>query len=215
MNATPAQSRYLVTLPAGQAAVFSDGMDFPVLVKIEDGTERELASPPPTADPRGMVRPRSATCGGECALRPCTLRDMRAGQRLLGELPWAGLWAELAVLAHLTGWPVPVPVPATLAALRSRPPRVAQCALSHAIDAAVAARGEIARPRALAAHVAEVLLARADRDEWRCLPDEPQWLLSQEQLAGAFSLSAGAQGELLDAFVDCQWPRRFLPRQEA
>ena len=119
------------------------------------------------------------------------------------------------MLAHLTGWPVPVPVPATLAALRTRPPRVAQCALSHAIDAAVAARGEIARPRALAAHVAEVLLARADRDEWRCLPDEPQWLLSQEQLAGAFSLSAGAQGELLDAFVDCQWPRRFLPRQEA
>ena len=28
MNATPRQSRYLVTLPPGQAAVFSDGMDF-------------------------------------------------------------------------------------------------------------------------------------------------------------------------------------------
>ena len=77
MNATPAQSRYLVTLPAGQAAVFSDGMDFPVLVKIEDGTERELASPPPTADPRGVVRPgrqpaaANARCGparcGTCA----------------------------------------------------------------------------------------------------------------------------------------------------
>ncbi|HTR91723.1 MAG TPA: ATP-binding protein [Trebonia sp.] len=224
MNATPAQSRYLVTLPPGQAAVFSDGMDFPVLVKIADGTERERASPAPTADPRGVVSPRSVTCGGECALRPCTLRDMRAGQRVLSELPWLGLWAELAVLAHLTGWPVPVPVPATLAALRARPPRVAQCALSHAIDAAVAVfqkavfqkagHGDIARPRALAVHVAEVLLARADHDEWRCLPDEPEWLLRGERAAGALTLAAGGAGELLDAFIDCQWPRRFLPREE-
>ncbi|WP_187366273.1 ATP-binding protein [Trebonia kvetii] len=214
MNATPAQSRYLVTLPPGQAAVFSDGMDFPVLVQIKDGTERERASPAPTADPRGVVSPRSVTCGGECALRPCTLRDMRAGQRVLGELPWTGLWAELAVLAHLTGWPVPVPVPATLAALRALPPRVAQCALSHAIDAAVAARGEIVRPRSLAAHVADVLLARAYRDEWRCLPDEPEWLLRGERTAGALTLPAGHAGELLDAFIECQWPRRFLPREE-
>ena len=213
MNATQAQSRYLVTLPPGQAAVFSDGMDFPVLVKIKDGTERELASPAPTADPRGVVRPRSVTCGGECARRPCTLREMRAGQRLLGELPWVGLWAELAVLAHLTGWQAPVPVPATLAALRALPPRVAHCGMSHAIDAAVAARSEIARPRALAAHVAEVLLARADRGEWRCPPDEPQWLLTAEQQAGPLTQSAGPQGELLDAFIDCQWPRRFLPRE--
>jgi hypothetical protein len=139
---------------------------------------------------------------------------MRAGQRVLGELPWTGLWAELAVLAHLTGWPVPVPVPAALAALRALPPRVAQCALSHAIDAAVAAHGEIVRPRALAAHVAEVLEARAYRDEWRCLPDEPEWLLSGERTPGALTLPAGHAGELLDAFIECQWPRRFLPREE-
>ena len=31
MNMTDAQSRYLVTLPPGQAAVFTDGMDYPVL----------------------------------------------------------------------------------------------------------------------------------------------------------------------------------------
>ena len=220
MNATQAQSRYLVTLPPGQAAVFSDGMDFPVLVKIKDGTERELASPAVTADPRRVVSPRSATCGGECALRPCTLRDMRAGQRVLVDLPWVVLWAELGVLAHLTGWPVPVPVPATLAALRERSPRVAHCALSHAVDAAVAVfqragHGEIVRPAALAAHVMEVLLARADRDEWRCLPDEPEWLQSGERLAGGLTLTAGPAGELLDAFIDCQWPRRFLPREEA
>ena len=111
MNATPPQSRYLVTLPPGQAAVFSDGMDFPVLVKIKDGTEREAASPAPTADARTVVRPRSGSCGGECTARPCTLREMRGGQRALDDVPWIRLWAELAVLAHLTGWPMPVPDP--------------------------------------------------------------------------------------------------------
>jgi hypothetical protein len=106
MNATPHQSRYLVTLPPGQAAVFSDGMDFPVLVKVKDGTEREAASPAPTADARTVVRPRSGTCGSECMARPCTLREMRGGQRALDGVPWVRLWAELAVLAHLTGWPI-------------------------------------------------------------------------------------------------------------
>jgi hypothetical protein len=145
---------------------------------------------------------------------------MLAGQRLLAELPWAGLWAQLAVLAHLTGWPVPVPLPGTLAALRDAPPRVAHCALSQAVDAAVAVfqkagHGQIVRPAALAVHVAEALLARADRDEWRCPPDEPEWLLPAERPARALTLAAGAAGELLDAFIDCQWPRRFLPREQA
>ena len=143
MNATPHQSRYLVTLPPGQAAVFSDGMDFPVLVKVKDGTEREAASPAPTADARTVVRPRSGTCGGECMARPCTLREMRGGQRALDGVPWVRLWAELAVLAHLTGWPMPVPTPAALAALREQPARLAQCAASHAVDAAVAVRPRI------------------------------------------------------------------------
>lgn len=45
INATPAQSRYLVTIPPGQAAAFADGMDFPVLIKVKDGTRRERAQP--------------------------------------------------------------------------------------------------------------------------------------------------------------------------
>jgi DNA helicase HerA-like ATPase len=57
MNATPAQDRYLVTLPPGQAAVFTDGMDFPVLVQVKDGTERERASPSTTSDSRTRLPP--------------------------------------------------------------------------------------------------------------------------------------------------------------
>src|SRR6202035_3478441 len=41
MNMTDAQSRYLVTLPPGQAAVFTDGMDYPVLAAMPDGTAAE------------------------------------------------------------------------------------------------------------------------------------------------------------------------------
>jgi DNA helicase HerA-like ATPase len=220
MNATPQQSRYLVTLPPGQAAVFSDGMDFPVLVKINDGTEREAASPAPTADARTVVRPRSGTCGGECLARPCTLREMRGGQRVLDAVPWVPLWAELAVLAHLTGWPMPVPAPDALAALRAQPSRLAQCAASHAADAAVAARPGIARPAALAAHVAEAIRARTEHSRWLCLPDEPEWLLgaqvTEEVVLGVARPSpleaAGAAGTLSDVFIDCQWPSSYLRR---
>jgi hypothetical protein len=45
MNITPAQSQYLVTLTPGEAAVFTDGMDYPVLARMPDGTVRETATP--------------------------------------------------------------------------------------------------------------------------------------------------------------------------
>ena len=134
MNASPSQSRYLVTLPPGQAAVFSDGMDFPILVRVTDGSPREAGPPVPAADARAVVHPRSATCGAECQARPCTLRDMRAAQRALDGSGLMRPWAELAVLAHLTGWPTPVPRPAALGAITALPARVRQCALSHAVD---------------------------------------------------------------------------------
>jgi uncharacterized protein len=220
MNATPAQSRYLVTLPPGQAAVFSDGMDYPVLVKIQDGTEREAASSVPTADARTVVHPRSGTCGSECAARPCTLREMRRGQRALDDLPWVRQWAELAVLAHLTGWPVPVPTPGALAALRAQPPRLAQCALAHAIDAAVAVRPVITRPSALAAHVAAATRARAECSAWQCRPDEPEWLLgaevTEDVALGVVRPAAlevtGLLDGLADAFIDCRWPSEYVKR---
>jgi uncharacterized protein len=221
MNATPQQSRYLVTLPPGQAAVFTDGMDFPVLIKIPDHTERERALPARTADARRLVRPRSGSCGGECAARPCTLREMRGGQRALGDVPWVRHWAELAVLAHLTGWPMPAPAPATLAGLRARPSRLVQCAFSQAADAAVAVRPGISRPGALAAHVAEAMRARADSYQWRCEPDEPQWLLGAEAMTEAVVFGVVRPGALEDwateaspaaPFIDCPWPALYLKR---
>ena len=221
MNATPSQSRYLVTLTPGRAAVFCDGMDFPVLVKIADGTERERLTPSRTSDARTLVRPRSATCGIECGSRPCTLRDMRAAGRALEDLPWVGLWAELAVLAHLTGRQTPVPKPAAFDDFRALPPRVSQCALSHAVDAAVAVRPGIARAAALAAHATAAITAWADRQEWSCPADEPEWLVAgavTENLAFGVARpsaieAAGPLPDLLAEFIECHWPLRYLRRE--
>jgi len=225
MNATPRQSRYLVTLPPGQAAVFADGMDFPVLVQVKDGSEREVASTVPTADARKVVHARSGSCGSECLARPCTLREIRGGQRLLEDVPLIRLWAELAVLAHLTGWPMPVPVPDALAACPMSaaspgPARLAQCALAHAVDAAVAARPAVTATGAgaLAVHVAETIRAWAEHREWRCSPDEPEWLLgaelTEEAVMGvnrpAVLAAPGTPDAVADLFIDCQWALDYL-----
>src|SRR6202012_5292815 len=41
MNLSPAQSKYLVPLEPGEAAVATDGMDQPLLARMPDGTSRE------------------------------------------------------------------------------------------------------------------------------------------------------------------------------
>ena len=178
------------------------------------------------------MRPRSVTCGAECGARPCTLRDMRAAQRALDAVGWVRLWAELAVLAHLTGWPIPAPRPDTLAAFTALPTRVRQCALSHAVDAAVASRAAavvvtggvtgpaLADPAALAAHANAAITAWAERGEWLCQPDEPDWRLAggvTEDAAFGVERPSVIEGsgplpDLLAAFVDCQWPLRYLKR---
>jgi hypothetical protein len=113
-----------------------------------------------------------------------------------------------------------VPTPATLAALRAQPARLSQCAISYAIDMAVAVRPGIAQPTALAAHVAAAIRARAESSAWRCEPDEPEWLLGAEMtedvVLGVVRPSAledtGAFDGLPDVFIDCHWPASYLKR---
>jgi uncharacterized protein len=180
MNMTEAQNRYLVTLPPGEAAVFADGMDHPVLARMPDGTGREAGAEAATATPAGVVQPRSITCGADCTGRPCTLRDIRVAQRALEEYPAIRLWAELSVVAHLAGWPMPVPRTVLLSLLQVMPSRLRDCAISHGVDAAVSARVPvIARrvsPVGLAAHVSTAIRARVSRGSWLCQREEPRWL---------------------------------------
>jgi DNA helicase HerA-like ATPase len=180
MNMTPAQNRFLVTLKPGEAAVFADGMDYPLLARMPDGTGREAAVQAATATPAGVVRSRSITCGADCTGRPCTLRDMRVAQRALGEYPAIRLWAELSVLAHLAGWPMPVPRTGLLSLLQMMPSRLRDCTISHGVDAALSVRipviaGRVS-PVGLASHVSTAIRSRMSRSSWLCQREEPKWL---------------------------------------
>lgn len=179
MNITESQSKYLVTLRPGDAAVFTDGMDYPLLVRMADGSAREADRDSSPITPGCLVIPRSVTCGADCAQTPCTLRQMRAAQRALEADPRLVLWAELAVLAHLTGWTMPMPRRPLLDGVRALPVRTRDCALSHAVDAAVATRATVSAtrmsPEALAAHVIDAMRHLIIDDE-RHIGEEPEWL---------------------------------------
>jgi uncharacterized protein len=192
MNLTPAQSACLVTLPPGEAAVFTDGMDYPILARMPDGTAREDA-PAATATPAAITGRRSPGCGPDCQQDPCTLRQMRAAQRAATTDPRITIWAEIAVLAHLTGWAMPMPGPALTTALARLGTRLRDCALSHAADAAVAARAPAitARlsPPGLAAHVTAAMRQAAatgqrlcERRESRYLAPAWQWAIILDSL---------------------------------
>jgi uncharacterized protein len=182
MNITGDQSRYLVTLTPGEAAVFTDGMDYPLLARMPDGTARETRHPAPAAPPADVITPRSATCGPDCRQSPCTLRDMREAQQARTAHPAITVWAEYAVLAHLTGQPAPVPAPRLRDLMTALPSRVRDCAISHAADAAVASRAASitvrVSPAALAAHVTAWMRAALSQHPVTCHPpeDAPAWL---------------------------------------
>jgi hypothetical protein len=162
MNLSPDQSRQVVSLEPGVAAVFADGMDRPLRVRVPFGgaAERpprpgELAAPP-------MASRRSAACGPECTgARACSLLQLRSADLLArsAEYAWLRVWTEAMVLAFLTNSPLPV-VPSVL---KSRwaalDPRLRECAAATVIERAVAGRSQAVRdhfaPEALTAAVAE------------------------------------------------------------
>jgi hypothetical protein len=179
MNLTPAQSEYLVTLRPGEAAVHADGMDYPVLARMPDGTIRETALTAATASPEPVIGRRS-TCGTDCRAAGCTLAQMRAAWRTTVTDPRVMMWAELAVITHLTGWTMPLPGDAFAGDLRAMPARLRDCAVSHAVDQAAAARAPAfstrVSPDMLAAHIAAAMREGATARTRLCETGEPQYL---------------------------------------
>jgi uncharacterized protein len=180
MNLHDVQSEYLVTLPPGQAAVHADGMDYPLLTRMPDGTSREASRPAQIASPETVIGRRSLTCGPDCTAVPCTLAQMRAAQRATITDPRITMWAELTVLAHLTGWDLPRPSPVFTTSLHAMQPRLRDCAISHAADAAVSARVPAITtrisPAALADHVVAAMRQAISDGTPGCAAEEPQYL---------------------------------------
>ncbi|VVJ23802.1 Putative ATP-binding protein [Amycolatopsis camponoti] len=139
MNLSEAQSRHVVTLPPGRAAVFTDGMDRPLRLSMPLRESLEDASLVSTSPALAAVR--SVACGQSCAARPCSLRELGDAVHRADEDPQLVLWLELLTVAHLAGRPAPAPSAAWIASLRAAyDERTLECAVAHRVQTAVDAR---------------------------------------------------------------------------
>jgi hypothetical protein len=112
---------------------------------------------------------------------------MRAAENAASRDPRITLWAEFAVVAHLTGWFMPMPGSGLAAGLTAAGTRLADCALAQAADQAVASRAAAITGRvagsALAAHVTASMRAALHHQQFLCSREEPHWLAPAYQWA--------------------------------
>lgn len=167
MNLDDDQSRQVVSLVPGVAAVFADGMDRPVRVRVPFGGERARVLPGP---PPPLAARRSAACGPECTgRRACTLLELRRAELLAcpgtPQDAWLRLWAETLVLAFVTNRALPaVPAPAHRR-WRELDRRLRECLLATVIDRAVQGRALAL----LASYDPAALAAASASAAWRML----------------------------------------------
>jgi uncharacterized protein len=166
MNLSEEQSRQVVSLQPGTAAVFADGMDRPLRIQVPLGEHREHTVPGPIPPIRGR---RSAACGHECVTgKACTLFELREAD-LLADAPewaWLRIWTDTVVLAFCTNRSLPG-VPRVLADIWAElPPRRRECLLATLAERAVARRAWSLRtfydPGLLTVKAAEVAAALLD-----------------------------------------------------
>lgn len=163
MNMTQAQSEYVVSLRPGTAAVFTDGMDRPVLATMPNHRSHEQGGPKPGEAPPLDGR-ALATCPVSCERHPCTLRGIAAAESLLREHADLELWADLLVMGHIAGYtgsPVPKAEWKEQLLRRIGTAEMLACALSRAASRAIDARQrwlvDVYEPEALGGHVVQVI----------------------------------------------------------
>lgn len=188
MNLSEDQSRQVVSLQPGNAAVFADGMDRPLRVHVPLGERREhpMVSPVPPIAGR-----RSAACGEACRTgKACTLVELREADLLAAAPEWAWLriWTDTVILAFVTNRSLPG-VPRVLSdAWAELPVRRRECLLATLIERAVSVRAWSLRtwvdPALLTAKAAEVaagLLGRPERTPPMRAGERPgpSWVIPQ------------------------------------
>ncbi|MCW2944126.1 MAG: ATPase-like protein [Actinoallomurus sp.] len=145
MNLDEDQSREVVSLPPGAAAVFADGMDRPLRIRVPLGRDRERVLPGPVPPIDGR---RSAACGCECRQgRACSLYELREADLLASAAGWAWLrvWADTLVLSHVVNRPMPR-VPDDLGlGWAAQPARLRECMLATVLDRVVGRRSVVLR----------------------------------------------------------------------
>ena len=198
MNLDEDQSRQVVSLPPGEAAVFADGMDRPLRIRVPFGGDRERAGAGPAgagpagAGPAGAAAAvrgrRSAACGPACVSgRPCTLLELRAAD-LLADADadaWLRIWTEALVLAFLTSRPLPVAPSLLRARWSGLGQRLRECMLATAIERALHGRALTVRawydPGRLAAAMAATGLRLLDGGSGAGTRAVTEWVIPQLQ----------------------------------
>ncbi|GAA0985246.1 hypothetical protein GCM10009555_060340 [Acrocarpospora macrocephala] len=188
MNLSEEQSRQVVSLQPGFAAVFADGMDRPLRVQVPLGEDREQVLLGPTPPICGR---RSAACGRECRTgKACTLFEVREADLLAGAPEWAWLriWTDTVLLSFVANRSLPG-VPRILADIWAElPPRRRECLLATLVERSVARRAWSLRtwfdPTLLtekAAEVAAGLLGAATETPPMAAGDRPgpAWVIPQ------------------------------------
>jgi uncharacterized protein len=207
MNLDAEQSRQVVSFPPGVAAVFADGMDRPLRVKVPFGGHAERQPEAAELAPPPMAARRSAACGPECAGgRACTLLELRSADLLAGsgEFAWLRVWTEAMVLAFLTNSPLPV-VPAALRARWSGlDPRLRECVLATVVDRAVAGRARAIRncfaPDQLSAAVSAVALRILNGGKGAGTQIGREWVIPQLQWLHEIERALPLTGPTTDPF---------------
>ena len=188
MNLDAEQSRQVVSFPPGIAAVFADGMDRPLRIKVPFGGQADRPPEPGQLAEPPLAGRRSSACGIACTgVRACTLLELRSADLLAAapEYAWLRVWTEALVLAFLTNSPLPV-VPA---ALRQRwselAERLRECVLATIIEKSVASRSEAVRahfdPASLTAAVSVAAVRILDSGKGAGTQVGTQWVIPQLQ----------------------------------
>ncbi len=186
MNLNDPQSRYVVSLGRGSAAVHADGMDRPMLVKVPAGLDRE-------SDLRARwdapLLTRSPACPRRCSKDPCDLRQLLAAGEQSHD---AGLvlFVETAAAAHLLGEPLGTPGREWVTRLLDEATRrhglaarrVLRCGIGHAVDRAIDSRSRYIQrfydPERLKEAVATAVQAKFKNSDEEVMPD-PQWQVGE------------------------------------
>jgi len=194
MNLAEAQSQYIVTLEPGTAAVFTDGMDRPLLARMPTGEDRESAKNVARLPPLVGNGRRSKACSRSCIEgQPCSLLMIRRAERLLREYAELTFWVEVSCAAHEVGYLAPgldnTPSLASLRQLLSVETRLVECAIAHAVEQAIGTRYEMLQkfydPDGLGRHLsAAAALAIKGRGLGElCKSDHGRWRAGRQRFA--------------------------------
>jgi hypothetical protein len=161
MNLTDEQSAHVVALEPGTVVAHSAGMDRPVLARIDRVSTQSktgAASSPP------KLGVRWGGSDDELGGRLLTLGQLESARDLV--TPAVALWAEQAVVAHLTYDVVGTPAGDWFTSLQNANKRASRCAIGLAVTDSVGRRFELIRtwhdPAEFAAHVTEQMTTQLE-----------------------------------------------------